>query len=85
MMPKLQVGHIVSVSGFISRVLREVDGKIQFFEVEVEQVNILAKTAVPIATPVQFSDTSMPVLFPSMCIFTARGFSLISVRPLPAH
>ena len=70
MMLKLQVGHIVSVSGFISRVLREVDGKIQFFEVEVEQVNILAKTAVPIATPVQFADTSMPVLFPSMCIFT---------------
>jgi hypothetical protein len=31
------------------------------FEVEVEQVNILGKTAV--LTPVQFVDTSMPVFF----------------------
>ena len=55
--------------GFILCVLQEVDGKIQFFEVEVEQVNILAKTAVPIATPVQFADTSMPVLF-LLCVFS---------------
>jgi len=65
-MPKLQVGHIVSVSGFFSRVLREDDGKIQFFEVEVEQVNILAKTAVPRA---QFADTGMPVFF-FLCVFS---------------
>jgi len=63
MMPKLQVGHTVSVSGFLSHVLRQDDGKVQFFEVEVEveQVNILGKTAV--LTPVQFADTSMPLIF----------------------
>ena len=69
MMLKLQGRHIVSVSGCISHVLWEVDGKIQFFEVEVKQVNILAKTAVPITTPVQFADTSMPVIF-LLCIFS---------------
>ena len=60
-MPKLQVGHTVSVSGFLSHVLWQDDGKVQFFEVEVEQVNILGKTAV--LTPVQFADTSMPLIF----------------------
>ena len=58
MMPKLQVGHTVSVLGFLSHVLWQDDGKVQFFEVEVEQVG---KTAV--LTPVQFADTSMPVFF----------------------
>lgn len=60
-MPKLQVGHTISVLGFLSHVLQQDDGKVQFFEVEVEQVNILGKTAV--LTPVQFVDTSMPVFF----------------------
>ena len=55
-MPKLQVRHIVSTSGFLSHVLRQDDGKVQYFEIEVEQVNILAKTTVP--TSAQFSDTS---------------------------
>jgi hypothetical protein len=63
--PKLQVRHIVSVSRFVSRVLGEDDGKIQFFEVE---HNILAKTAMPIVTPVQFADTGMPVIF-FLCVF----------------
>ena len=55
-MPKLQVGHIVAVTGFLSHVLQKNDGKIQFFEVKVEQVNILGRTAVPVG-PGQFSDT----------------------------
>jgi hypothetical protein len=61
-MPKLQVGHIVSVTGFLSHVLQKDDGKVQFFEVEVEQVNILGKTAVPVG-PNQFSDTGKSILF----------------------
>ena len=60
-MPKLQVGHTISVSRFLLHVLQQDDGKVQFFEVEVEQVNILGKTAV--LTPVQFADTSMPLIF----------------------
>jgi len=56
-MPKLQVGHIVSISGFLSRVRQEGNGKVQFFEVDIEQVNILGKTAVPVA-PGQFTDTT---------------------------
>jgi aspartyl/asparaginyl-tRNA synthetase len=61
-MPKLQVGHIVAVNGFLSRVLQKDDGKVQFFEVEVEQVNILGKTSVPIG-PNQFVDTGKSILF----------------------
>lgn len=61
-MPKLQVGHIVAVNGFILRVLQKDDGKVQFFEVEVEQVNILGKTSVPIG-PNQFVDTGKSILF----------------------
>ena len=34
-MPKLQVGHVVAVTGFLSLVLQKNDGKIQFFKVEV--------------------------------------------------
>ena len=43
-MPKLQVGHIVAVTGFLSHVLQKNDGKVQFFKVEVDQVNILGKS-----------------------------------------
>ena len=55
-MPKLQVGHIISVSGFLSRVCQQ-EGRVHFFEVDVEQVNILGKTAVPVTTN-QFAETS---------------------------
>jgi hypothetical protein len=43
-------------------------GRSDFFEVEVEH-NILAKTAVPVVTPVQFADTGMPVIF-FLCVFS---------------
>ena len=59
-MPKLQVGHIVTVSGFLSHIHLKEDEKVQSFEVEVEQVNILGKTAVPVAT--QFLDTGKSLL-----------------------
>ena len=61
-MPKLQVGHIVAVNGFLLHVLQKDDGKVQFFEVKVEQVNILGKTSVPIG-PNQFVDTGKSILF----------------------
>ena len=61
-MPKLQVGHIVAVTGFFSHVLQKDDGKVQFFEVEVDQVNILGKTSVPVG-PNQFADTVKSILF----------------------
>jgi hypothetical protein len=60
--PKLQVGHIVTVSGFLSRVHLKEDEKVQFFEVEVEQVNILGKTAVPASEATQFLDTGKSLL-----------------------
>lgn len=61
-MLKLQVGHIVAVAGFFSHVLQKDDGKVQFFKVEVEQVNILGKMVVPI-DPSQFADTGKSMLF----------------------
>ena len=59
-MPKLQVGHIVTVSGFLSHVNLKEDEKVQSFEVKVEQINILGKTTIPVAT--QFSDTGKSIL-----------------------
>ena len=62
-MPKLQVGHIVAVTGFLSHVLQKDDGKVQFFEVEVDQVkNRLGKTSVPVG-PNQLADTIKSILF----------------------
>ena len=61
-MLKLQAGHIVAVNGFLLCVFQKDDGKVQFFEVEVEQVNILGKTSVPIGLN-QFVDTGKSILF----------------------
>ena len=61
-MPKLQVGHIVAVTGFLSHVLQKDDGKVQFFEVEVDQINFLGKMSVPVG-PNQFADTIKSILF----------------------
>ena len=61
-MPKLQIGHIVAVTRFLSHVLQKNDGKVQFFKVEVDQVNILGKRSVLVG-PNQFADTVKSILF----------------------
>ena len=96
-MLKLQVGHIMAVTGFLLHVLQKNDGKVQFFEVEVDQVNILGKRSVLVG-PNQFAHTVKSIFFflwllsqfqfnrkPHQLLWSAKGFSLISVRQLLAH
>lgn len=47
-MPNFQIKHIVVVSGFLKYLCYNEDKKIQVFQVDVDQVNILGKTSLPI-------------------------------------
>lgn len=46
--PNFQIGHIVIVSGFLKYLRCKEDGKIQVFQVDIDQVNILGKTSLPV-------------------------------------
>ena len=46
--PNFQIGHVVIVSGFLKYLCRNEDGTIQVFQVDIDQVNILGKTSLPI-------------------------------------
>lgn len=50
-MPNLQPGHIISVSGFLTRVIRD-GAHIRAFELTgIDQLGILAKTTMPLPAP----------------------------------